>query len=90
MIGAATRIINRPSRGEQARYRYEFEVAKYYGYSSLNDDETFVHVGYFNTQEEAEDKAKEIGGIVLHRTYMNGAGKQLKTKDELSALGYER
>ncbi len=69
----ATRIINRPSHPiDVLKYHYEFEVAKYYGYSSINEDESFVHVAYCKTLQEAENLAKKLDkGIVLHRTYID-------------------
>ena len=74
----ATRIINRPLHPiDVLKYHYEFEVAKYYGCSSINEDESFVHVAYCKTLQEAENLAKKLDkGIVLHRTYINK--KQLR------------
>lgn len=74
----ATRIINRPSRPiDVLKYHYEFEVAKHYGYSGINEDESFVHVAYCKTLQEAENLAKKLDkGIVLHRTYIDK--KQLR------------
>lgn len=50
------KVIGRP----ETEYRYEFEVAKHI-YKEL-----YLHEGYFTNGFEAEQKAIEVGGIIIH------------------------
>lgn len=77
----ATRIINRPRTDTE----YEYEVGKFFGFSGLNEDEHFEHVGYYTNREEALAKANEVDGIILHRPYINGSRKMTEERKEVIA-----
>ena len=49
-------VYNRP----ESEYRYEFEVV-----TSMGDD-LYMHISYHTNGFEAERKAIEVGGIIIH------------------------
>lgn len=68
MLEKAIRIINRP----KDRYIYEYEVAKFFGNSGLNEDETYEHIGYFDNREDAEKIAESVNGVIIQRFNISG------------------
>lgn len=63
-------ILNRP----ETKYIYEFEVVTFW-MTNENEEEIYMHDSFYTNGFEAEQRALEIGGLIIHNVRI--AGKEL-------------
>lgn len=59
-------IYNRPD----TEYEYEFEVV------TPVEEDTYMHIGFYTNGFEAEQKALEVGGLIIHNVRIQHKAKK--------------